>query len=95
MGTKLGKYELLEWIGSGATANVYHAVETLLGREVALKVLKPSHVMDELSLNRFAHEAQAAGLFHNHIVTVLDVGKAESVSSWLCAISTDVRLTRS
>ena len=74
--TKLGKYELLEHLGSGATADVYHAVDTLLGREVALKILKPSLVADADSFKRFVYEAQsAARLFHNHIATVLDMGE--------------------
>ena len=78
MSNRLGKYELLELIGSGATSEVYRAVETFLGREVALKVLKPSLVADETSFQRFVREAQAAAtLFHDHIATVLDMGEAD------------------
>jgi serine/threonine protein kinase len=45
MSTKLGKYELLSFLGSGATAEVYHARDSMLGWEVALKVLKPALVV--------------------------------------------------
>jgi len=75
---KLGKYELLSPLGSGATAEVYRARDTVLGREVALKVLKPALVADPSAFERFVKEAQAAaGLFHDHIATVLDMGEAD------------------
>jgi len=76
--TRLGKYELFESLGSGATAEVYHARDTVLGREVALKILKPALVADPSAFERFVKEAQAAaGLFHPNIATVLDMGEAE------------------
>jgi len=75
---QLGKYELLEPLGSGATADVYHARDTVLDREVALKVLKPALVVDSSSFDRFIQEARfAAKLFHDAIATVLDMGEAE------------------
>ena len=65
MNQTLGKYELIEHIGSGAAADVYRARDTQLGREVALKVLKPALVADPTAFPRFGREAQAAaGLFH-------------------------------
>ena len=75
---KLGKYEIITLLGSGATAEVYHARDTILGREVALKVLKPALVPDQQAFARFIQEAQAAaGLFHPNIATVLDMGDAD------------------
>jgi eukaryotic-like serine/threonine-protein kinase len=75
---QLAKYEIVEMIGEGATAHVYLARDTFLGRELALKVLKPSLVTDVSSFQRFAQEAQAAAsLFNPHIATVLDMGEAE------------------
>jgi serine/threonine protein kinase len=75
---KIGKYEILELVGSGATADVYHARDTYLGREVALKLLKPALVTDPQAFQRFVREAQtAASLFHSHIATVLDMGEAD------------------
>ncbi|HNT55553.1 MAG TPA: bifunctional serine/threonine-protein kinase/ABC transporter substrate-binding protein, partial [Anaerolineaceae bacterium] len=75
---KLGKYEVIDLLGSGATAEVYRARDTVLGREVALKLLRPALVTDVSAFNRFLQEAQAAaGLFHPNIATVLDTGEDE------------------
>ena len=75
---QLGKYKLEEHLGSGAYADVYRATDTTLKRTVALKVLKPMLLADEEAFARFVQEAQtAAGLFHPHIATVLDLGEAE------------------
>ena len=46
MATTLGKYEIIENLGEGTTAEVYRARDTLLERDVALKVLKPALVSD-------------------------------------------------
>jgi serine/threonine protein kinase len=74
----LGKYELLDLLGEGATSEVYRARDKALGREVALKVLKPSLVADGSAFERFVKEAQAAsGLFHPNIATVLDMDTAD------------------
>jgi eukaryotic-like serine/threonine-protein kinase len=74
----LGKYQIYEKLGEGATAEVFHAHDTVLGRDVALKILKPALVPDTSAFGRFILEAQAAAkLFHNHIATVLDMGEAE------------------
>ncbi|MGC1379337.1 MAG: bifunctional serine/threonine-protein kinase/formylglycine-generating enzyme family protein [Anaerolineales bacterium] len=74
--TTLGKYELFEKLGEGATADVYHARDTAMGREVSLKVLKPALVADTNAFERFTQEAQAAaGLFHPNIATALDMGE--------------------
>jgi tRNA A-37 threonylcarbamoyl transferase component Bud32 len=78
MEQKLSKYKIFERIGEGATAEVYHAQDTVLGREVALKILKPALVPDPSAFARFVQEAQsAARLFHNNIATVLDMGDAD------------------
>jgi len=73
-----GKYQLLELIGAGATAEVYRALDRTLEREVALKLLKPSLVGDSQAFGRFLQEARgAARLFHPNIATVLEVGESE------------------
>lgn len=75
---QFGKYEIEETLGSGATSDVYRARDKLLGRQVALKVLKPSLVVDVPAFERFLLEARsAAELFHPHIATVLDMGDAD------------------
>ena len=76
--TTLGKYEILEKLGEGATAEVFHARDKVLGRDVALKVLKPALVADASAFERFVQEAQAAaGMFHPNIATVLDMAEAD------------------
>ena len=76
--TQLDKYELHELLGAGATADVYRATDTTLGREVALKILKPSLVADTTAFNRFIQEARAAAaLFHPNIATVYEIGESE------------------
>ena len=78
MNQELGKYKILDKLGEGATAEVYHAVDSSLDREVALKVLKPALVPDPSAFARFVQEAKAAArLFHNHVATVLDMGESE------------------
>ena len=75
---QLGKYELLQLLGSGADRGRVPRPDITLNREVALKVLKPSLVVDAAAFERFIHEARsAAGLFHPNIATVLDMGEAE------------------
>jgi len=75
---QLGKYEILEKLGEGATSEVFQARDKVLGREVALKVLKPSLVADSSAFDRFVQEAQAAAnLFHPNIATVLDMGESK------------------
>ncbi|MBR3942726.1 MAG: Stk1 family PASTA domain-containing Ser/Thr kinase, partial [Clostridia bacterium] len=76
VGTLLGqRYELLELIGKGGMADVYKAKCTLLNRNVAIKILREEYNEDEDFLKRFNAESQAAaGLSHNNIVSVYDVG---------------------
>lgn len=71
-----GRYRLLELIGSGGMAVVYRAVDTLLQRPVAVKVLREGFAGDPAFLARFQREARAAAnLDHPNIVTVYDVGQ--------------------
>ena len=76
IGTLLGqRYELLELIGKGGMADVYKARCTLLNRNVAIKILRDEFKNDADFLKRFNVESQAAaGLSHNNIVSVFDVG---------------------
>ena len=69
------RYELIEKIGSGGMSDVYKAKCTLLNRNVAIKILKDEFKNDDEFLKRFNVESQAAaGLSHNNIVSVYDVG---------------------
>lgn len=73
----LGKrYQIIELIGVGGMAKVYKAVDTLLQRQVAVKVLKEQYAEDEEFLKKFSNEAQsAARLSHVNIVSVYDLGE--------------------
>ncbi len=71
-----GRYRLAEQIGRGGMSTVFRAVDELLDREVAVKILDPaSPVKDPAAAERFRREARAtASLSHDHIVTVFDTG---------------------
>lgn len=70
------RYEIIEQIGVGGMAKVYKALDRLLGRYVAIKVLKDQYAEDEEFLKKFNNEAQsAARLSHINIVNVYDIGK--------------------
>jgi hypothetical protein len=76
--SRLGPYEVLAPLGAGGMGEVYRALDTRLGREVAIKVLPASFSQDSGRLRRFEQEARAAGLLnHPNIVAVYDVGTHE------------------
>ncbi len=78
--SKLGKYEIEAELGSGGMGVVYRAIDTRLGRAVALKTMSPTVVGNPDVLKRFYREAQAAGqLHHPNIVTIYDIDEAEGV----------------
>jgi Tol biopolymer transport system component len=80
--TTLSHYRILCKIGSGGMGDVYKALDTRLGREVALKVLRPELVHDPEKLRRFAQEAKAASaLNHPAIVAIYDVASGVPVST--------------
>src|ERR1044072_8403873 len=74
-GTQLGPYRISAQIGAGGMGEVYRAVDTRLGREVAVKILSRNLANDAEALRRFEQEARAAGMLnHPNIVAVFDVG---------------------
>lgn len=79
-GTRLGPYEIVSFIGAGAMGVVHKALDTRLGRHVAIKVLPPALARDPDRLSRFAREARAvAAINHPNIVSVHDIGSADVV----------------
>lgn len=71
---RLGSYRIIKILGSGAMAVVFHAEDLQLGREVALKVLRPAMAQGGLARRRFLREARTmASLDHDHIVAVFQV----------------------
>ena len=72
----LGEFRMLRKLGEGGMAEVYLADQTTLRRQVAVKLLRPQFLTDELYVKRFRHEAAAAGsLNHPNIVQVYMVGE--------------------
>ncbi len=70
-----GRYTILGPLGAGGMANVYHARDLNLQREVAIKLLREDLIADPAFEARFLQEARAAAnLLHPNIVTVYDFG---------------------
>lgn len=72
------RYQLLESVGQGGMADVYKAMDTILNRIVAIKILRGELADDPMTLLRFQREASAASkLSHPNVVDVYDVGESE------------------
>jgi serine/threonine protein kinase len=79
-GHKLGRYSVIEPIGSGGMGQVYRARDQKLERVVAIKILSPGLVTGDEVRRRFRKEALAlAKLSHPHIAAVYDVGEQDGV----------------
>ena len=82
MPDRIGKFEILRALGQGAMGEVFLARDTTLGREVALKTIRPyadAEALGDLKA-RFAREAQsAAGLHHPNVVTIYEFGEADGL----------------
>ena len=73
-----GRYLLSGLLGAGGMAEVFLAHDRMLGRDLALKVLKEHYAKDERFVGRFWREAQsAAALNHPNVVQIYDQGRAE------------------
>jgi serine/threonine-protein kinase len=76
--TRIGKYEIVATVGEGAMGVVYRAVDTVLNRTVAVKVMSDAIALRGDQRDRFLREAQAAGsLQHPNVITVYDFGEFE------------------
>lgn len=70
------RYEILDNLGEGGMADVYLAFDTILKRDVAIKILRGSLSKDPITLMRFQREASAISkLSHPNVVDVYDVGE--------------------
>ena len=70
------RYEIIRAIGEGGMANVYLAYDTILNRNVAVKILRGDLANDEKFVRRFQREAiSASSLNHPNIVEMYDVGE--------------------
>jgi serine/threonine protein kinase len=71
IGEKIHSYEISEHLGKGGMGNVYKATDTMLGRDVALKMLHPQLTMESHFLDRFKKEARVlAQLLHPNIAVI-------------------------
>lgn len=70
------RYQVHDRLGEGGMALVYRATDQRLGRQVAVKMLRPQYAGDAGFVERFEQEAQsAAGLSHPNIAAVYDTGQ--------------------
>lgn len=93
--SRLGDYELQNVIGRGGMSVVFSARHTHLGRDVALKVLLPTHQQHGISRDRFAREMRAVGaLDHPAIVRATDAGQYRNTSYLVMEKIDGVDLTR-
>ena len=75
-GELVDHFEVVELLGEGGMGAVYLAVDTKLGRRVALKVVQRSHLGSAKAVESFLYEARTTARFnHPHIVTVYAVGE--------------------
>ena len=73
--TRIGKYELEEFLGGGMS-HVYRAKDSVLGRRVAVKILTEAGVKDAETKARFLQEARtASNISHENIISVFDFGE--------------------
>jgi serine/threonine-protein kinase len=79
MGThidRIGKFELLDRLGEGGLGEVFLARDTLIGREVALKIIRKGCLPDPDAVDRFLKECQAVGrLSHPNLATLQEAGE--------------------
>ncbi|MEH7456861.1 Stk1 family PASTA domain-containing Ser/Thr kinase [Bacillus sp. JJ1127] len=74
------RYKLLKMIGGGGMANVYLAHDDILGRDVAVKILRLDYANNEEFIKRFHREAQSVTtLSHPNIVNMYDVGEEDGI----------------
>jgi serine/threonine protein kinase len=80
VGSRVGDYELVEFVGGGGMGRVFRARDCQLGRDVALKLLSPDQAINGETLERFKSEARlTARLDHENIAKVYFVGEEAGV----------------
>src|SRR5215510_2570163 len=78
-GSQIGVYRLLEPLGRGGMGEVHLALDTRLGRKVAVKLLPATFTTDAVRVRRFEQEARAASaLNHPNIITIHEIGEVRT-----------------
>ncbi len=85
---RIGRYEIVRLIGEGAVGRVFLARDPVLGREVAVKVLRedlglPADVKSDLATRMKSEARAAATVRHPHLVTLHDMGEDDKVGLYL------------
>ena len=76
----IGKFEIIERLGEGSTGEVFLARDTIIGREVALKIIRKASLAGPDPEGRFLREALAASrLSHPNLVTIHEFGEKAGV----------------
>ena len=79
-GRSLKQYQLLGELGAGGMGVVYRARDTVLGRDVAVKVLPADKLQGDESRRRFHREARAASaLNHPNVITIYEIGCVDGI----------------
>jgi serine/threonine protein kinase len=98
-GTVVDSYRIVEKLGEGGMGQVYKAVDSRLGRAVAIKVISRELAHDEKFEKRFEREARAAAaLSHPNVVGIHGFGgsaRPPRVPTWPSSSCRAVRSTRS
>ncbi|MDR3672143.1 MAG: protein kinase, partial [Holophaga sp.] len=77
---RVGKFEIIEPLGEGGLGEVFLARDTIIGREVALKIIRKASLLPPDPEGRFLREAQAAGrLSHPNVATIHEFGDKAGV----------------
>lgn len=75
------RYEIIDKVGGGGMAEVFHGYDTVLHRDVGIKILRDQFIQDKDFVARFRQEAcNAAGLSHPNIVNIYDFGGEHDIN---------------
>lgn len=75
------RYEIIDKVGGGGMAEVFHGYDTVLHRDVGIKILRDQFIQDKDFVARFRQEAcNAAGLSHPNIVNIYDFGSEHDIN---------------